>query len=196
MQSTAIEKPVREKSIPFKPEMVKAILEDRKTQTRRAISKQPTWDEKTGLWSWAKPYVKRKKEPWVNSNFETLRQLILNRCSFGQPGDHLWIKEPFGWDPDGPHTGPLEFLATYRGNSKELSWQHPNQMPRWASRILLEITSIRLDQLRDISQLDCNCEGVADRDEFRALWEASNFSQGFEWGTNPWVYVITFRRVF
>lgn len=190
----------KERPILFNAEMVRAILDGRKTQTRRIIKPQPVWDTaftgKEGLvlgenvWS-----------PDEYANYAT--------CPYGQPGDRLWVRETFA---EGLCTdSTLAFRATHKpidlaeGWDEKIKWRPSIHMPRWASRITLEITGVRVERLQDISDKDARAEGASsvsfpvtenqrsDIDRFRALWNLT-YGAG-AWGENPWVWVIEFKRV-
>ncbi len=167
--------------------MVRAILAGKKTQTRRMV-----------------------KSKWSAS------------CPYGQPGDRLWVRETWqavnGNDRarqivthPRPDRGWLEYAATPRLDEPAYKWRPSIFMPRWASRITLEITGVRLEQLHDISEADARAEGI-DYDPgeggtfhvaglagcasesavgaYRKLWEAIN-GPGY-WAANTWVWVVTF----
>jgi hypothetical protein len=218
----------RERPILFSSEMVRAILEGRKTQTRRVLRVQPTrWETVahfcTGAdhlgWSF---YKRRGDGCWEN------RERFY--CPYGKPGDRLWVRETFaaqiitanGYDHDGPAIGrmrdkskPVLYRADpmYDGmTSGEFawSWEPSIHMPRWASRINLEITEVRVQRLRDINCGDAAAEGVIDPDydpsqadwqvmgkhPFVELWDSINGKKdGCSWADNPWVWALTFRRV-
>lgn len=172
--------PMKEKPIIFNGPMVRAILEGRKTQTRRPVKPQPT------------PGV-----PW--------RGPIA-------PGDVLWVRETW-WDiPDpspkdlreGADTWPnVAYPATDEAPVyTEWGWKkRPSiHMPRWASRITLEVTDVRVERVQEITEEDCQAEGVlfrvprggGYRRTFEALWGEIYPDS---WGRNEWVWVIEFRRV-
>lgn len=203
---------MKARSIIFNSEMVRAILKNRKTQTRRAIPQRVLFGD--GI------------------NFPTDKWLI-EHCPFGQPGDRLWVKETF-WlegDTDGDeyksfyvHGSPSEcegfckiaYCATdkepkewHNGYSTgEAYKKHPSiHMPRWASRITLEIINIRVERLQEISEEEAEAEGallMGCNDErgdernyiegFQEIWN-SHYSKTFPWSSNPWVWVIEFRRI-
>lgn len=139
----------------------------------------------------------------------------LKLCPYGQPGDRLWVRET--WHPE---TSNPDAKAAYRADcdyetGKECGWRPSIHMPRWASRILLEITDVRVERLQDIDEDDCLAEGIAQvvREklpriqqcgeydainvdpvaEYRDLWES--ISGAGSWDAKPWVWVIEFRRV-
>lgn len=175
---------MRERPIPFIAPMVRAILDGTKTQTRRV----------------AKP--KRSIEP------------MTDECPYGLPGDRLWVKEAlrcFEW-MDGGETS-VEYVASpgVMHDDAEWVWKRDTLpgmfMPRRLSRLTLEITDVRVELLQDISKADAIAEGVAEYarshlgepeaftayGQFEFLWNAIN-GHG-SWDDNPWVWVITFRRV-
>jgi hypothetical protein len=127
-------------------------------------------------------------------------------CRYGQPGDRLWVRETFAvlGDED-KHV--LHYRATHPIEGS--GWKPSIHMPRWASRITLEITSVRIERLQDISGEDSAAEGVTGpigspraygvvtkqfaRDQFMRLWESINGPDS--WQVNPWVWVIEFERI-
>lgn len=190
--------------------MVRAILDGSKTQTRRIVKGLALdWLYRDGF----------------TAEFTAAPENSL--CPYGQPGDRLWVRESYMPDPpdDGTWAGtawrgckgsrlediPDRFRSTahclYRSTwsgSDLVGWRPSIHMPRWASRITLEITSVRVERLQDISDDDLTCEGLQEvidagvdhdgtpRDAWRALWSQINGSES--WAANPWVWVIEFRR--
>lgn len=199
---------MRERPILFSAPMVRAILAGTKTQTRRPV-KLAGW--KLG-----------EKRPNVNA--ETLREEWLFRaevnparfewrpCPYGQPGDRLWVREawraPTSCDELPPRSisdsEAVRFIADeVIGSDPGFGKGRPGMfMPRWASRITLEITGVRVKRLQDISEADAVAEGVTagkyhglDRANARAysyLWESINGPGS--WDANPWVWVVEFQR--
>jgi hypothetical protein len=212
---------MKERPILFSAPMIRAILDGRKTQTRRIMKPQP--DAVLD----GEPY-------WHIGGYRTRigakRPFV---CPYGQPGDRLWVREtcraeelPSGLDS--PETLGVRYLADdcfipigntpesgdvwldLRYYGKRASPVAPVKtvpaihMPRWASRITLEITGIRVERLQDISESDALAEGIdpkfppdeqwanAARMRFADIWESIN-GQG-SWDTNPWVWVVEFRR--
>jgi len=190
-----------ERPILFSGEMVRAILDRRKTQTRRVIKPQPNCVHDNHRWVWL-------KEKWVD-------------CPYGQPGDRLWVRETWKSKYIGDCSdGKTTFAITYKSDNSEehfnLSedqyWKYRNIldkpdvwhpsifMPRWASRILREIVNIRVERIQDISEADIIAEGCPNeyllgRSWYKPLWESINAKRGFGWDTNPWVWVIEFKRI-
>lgn len=185
-----------ERPIIFSGDSVRAIRAGRKTQSRRVVKN-------------AKPYAP------TDSDIDVLWATGQIRCPFGQPGDHLWVRE--AWQKARPDirmdgTSPVAYMATdahpatgYGPFGHE--WKSPLFMPRWASRITLEITGVRVERVQNISDADAIAEGIdavyialADMthgatspiEEFRALWNGINARRGFGWDINPWVWVIEF----
>jgi hypothetical protein len=189
-----------EKPILFSGEMVKAILAGRKTQTRRAIKPQPLTAQ------------------MISESTASLCHpgMIWRKCPYGQPGDRLWVRETFQFvhaNSDGQRNTfnshkPfsqhdyrwIEYAATPKDNEPPPKWKPSIFMPRWASRITLEITSSRVERLKDISNEDCFAEGLpadttkGNRTWYGDLWEKIN-GKG-SWDANPWVWVIEFKKVF
>lgn len=183
---------MKERPILFSGETVRAILEGRKTQTRRACKFRLGQDEvMTELRDGS---LKRTEE-----------------CSpYGKPGDRLWVRET--WAKQEFHTQPLKIR--YRADHDDeaglpWSWKPSIHMPRWASRINLEITGIRVERVQDISEEDAEAEGVHGCDwghgmdyggkpcyckPFEALWDSINAKRGYSWDSNPWVWVVEFKQ--
>lgn len=201
---------MKERGMIFNAEMVRAILDGRKTQTRRPIKwKQTRFTEMAerddgSLWPWAED-CERGGDIWF-------------ACPFGEVGDRIWVRETFGWqirrDPLG---GTGEFRVyrattpdavryqTASGEVAPIKWIPSIHMPRWASRITLEITDVRVERLNAISEEDAQAEGVqpacyeitppeaAYRVSFGEVWRGIYGEES--WEANPWVWVIKFKRV-
>lgn len=127
-------------------------------------------------------------------------------CPYGRPGDRLWVRE--AWRP--VHGGYSDLGARYRADFErdQTVWRPSIHMPRWASRITLEVTGVRVERLQDISEADAQAEGsfewaaeqdtpVRDLDEARLvylqLWQSINGPAS--WDADPWVWVVEFRRL-
>lgn len=167
---------MKARPILFQSDMVRAILDGRKTQTRRVVKPQPQGFD-------------AHKMDWG--------------CPYGQPGDLLWVRETVWIESDGTpvYRADGEFLDgwTQRG----LRWRPSIHMPRWASRLTLRVTGVRVQRLQEISCADAACEGMGfhgcmgipgDKEwlrmHFQQLWEDINGVES--WGANPWVWVIEF----
>lgn len=190
----------------FNGEMVRAILDGRKTQTRRIIKPQPVM-----------------YEPGQSIHVSDMINDAL-RCPFGAVGDRIWVRET--WAEAGAGAPDLKL---YRANYPqhvpthyenvppvdEIRWTPSIHMPRWASRLTLEITGVRVDRLNGISETDAEAEGIdmealfdaqdcydciADHNmtgrptatgAFKYLWESIYGEEN--WQANPWVWVIEFK---
>lgn len=189
-----------EHPILFNGPMVLAILEGRKTQTRRVIKPQPELSDNAGFIQHDKKGIK-----WAHGKGIDYAGTVRNfahKCPYGQPGDRLWVRETFCFLIN---NGTGERKTFYRSdgilNNPPQGWKPSIFMPRWASRITLEITSIRVERLQDISGPDCWAEGITRDCEkygsvthtYQDLWESINGPGS--WDDNPWVWGIEFKRV-
>jgi hypothetical protein len=219
---------MKARPILFNSEMVRAILEDRKTQTRRvltvpwrgntrALPYEPYWVEEDGRLLFCDEY----------GEYHDVEKTILS--PFGQKGDRLWVRET--WDfrdwRDTMHANRVNVAYAADGEQRLLDapptwnpeiynyerWRPSIHMPRWASRITLEITGVRVERLQSISEDDARAEGVdfakhadldplaggligpvAARVAFSLLWDSIN-GKRHPWSSNPWAWVIEFRKV-
>ena len=214
---------MKEKPILFSAPMVRAILDGRKTVTRRVVKPQPAGEIRRG-------------EPdfnhWIDTKYWERQNQKENRgigtrgfaCPYGQPGDRLWVRETFSgpWcmeAQDGISAAP----PSKWGESSRIwywadgepaygDWTRPRpsiHMPRWASRITLEVTGVRVETLQDIDLADALAEGISDTGalildsagneqggpiaEYAVLWEQINGPGS--WDANPCVWVVEFRRL-
>ena len=197
---------MKERPILFNAEMVKAILEGRKTQTRRIVKKAPTTEINHRLiafdngWNW-----QVDRQGVIPTMHRDIDDPMI--CPYGQVGDRLWVRETWrkteisecGCEDNCTcNFGGYDYLAS--SGNKEAKWKPSIHMPRWASRILLEITNIRVERLNDISESDCLKEGVGSpilrdckKPKFMQLWESINGA--CSWNANPWVWVIDFKVI-
>ncbi len=200
---------MRERPILFSGSMVEAILDGRKTQTRRVIHPQP--DE--CIWFDVQPTPYRHV---INPQQPNVVHKNIIKCPYGKVGDSLWVRETWCLDIEDPYvipkTQPLGVEIFYRADGEILMgdqictsvWKPPIFMPRWASRITLEITNIRVERVKDISARDVIAEGVWDKThtlgdlnwqrEWIEKWNAVNKKRGYDWDSNPWVWVLEFRQ--
>lgn len=211
---------MKERGMIFNGEMVRAILDGRKTQTRRIVNPQPELTKGSGF-SWkGYLYGSGSNDRETNRNFSHIK------CPFGKPGDRIWVRETY--------QGPLfdyEHMESYLEDSSKFEkpdfcvyradgkpapefydaddnlhcgWSPSIHMPRWASRITLEITDVRVEKLASVSEEDAGKEGYpADPSPFggstdkwlwfRQLWDGIYPEQSFK--HNPWVWVIEFKVV-
>lgn len=210
---------MRERPILLNSEMVRAILSGQKTQTRRIMKVQPESDQ-FGLLR-ITDSTKRSdigKYHWAESNAcGTHVRSMLFSCPFGAVGDRIWVRETFASGLSTKST--LAYRATHKREDLEdgfydtIKWTPSIHMPRWASRITLEITDVRVERLQDITDVESMREGIQNlttcshgdfgipgavtaqnpRRAFQLLWE-SIYGKG-SWQANPWVWVIEFKRV-
>jgi hypothetical protein len=212
----------KERPILFSGPMVRALLDGSKTQTRRIV--KPTGahhifqfrgtddargaDEPTGEWAWG------SSESVISKHI---------RCPYGKPGDRLWVRETFLYV--GPGSGSdLPSYREERANPENhkaancwfrasrpdetLVWTPSIHMPRWASRVTLEVTGVRVERLNDCTDADAEAEGidflrhVPDADEtltprelYMCLWDGLKPTAGSAWADNPWVWVVEFKRI-
>lgn len=180
--------------------MVRSILEGRKTQTRRIVKPQPMWVAEPGV-----PFKTPDADPSG-----------IIKCPYGQPGDRLWVKETHrfdGLDPKIALRSQLLDDIVYRADMDgdrsidDCPWRPSIFMPRWASRITLEIDSVRAERLQDIGESDCRAEGckggngsipgyafsATPREHYRHVWQ-STYGPG-SWDANQWVWRIEFKEV-
>ncbi|MBI6727661.1 hypothetical protein YA0032_05800 [Pseudomonas amygdali] len=195
----------KERPILFSAPMMRAILEGRKTVTRRVCKPQPS----------ANAHTKSADGSPMTSWWETGKDIV--RCPYGQPGERLWVRE--AWQADAQvnaiaprelsHGEPIQYPADGSSRQTGCSMITPGKtrpsihMPRWVSRILLEITDVRVERLQDISEEQAKAEGpnwpvaehleMAWRVQFRTLWESINGAEN--WNANPWVWVVEFKHV-
>ena len=185
---------MKEKPILMSAPMVRAILGGTKTQTRR-IAKKPVRHPDLGN-LYAPGALVLEREP---------QHVIDRACPYGQPGDRLWVRENFYREFDRRpedqeeriewvESGYLAYRASDDqpyGSGGYLPWRPSIHMPRWASRITLEITGVRVETLGIISHEDALAEGVSSIDEYKALWININGA----WLPETWVWVVDFRMV-
>lgn len=227
---------VTEGPILFKADMVRAILEDRKRQTRRLVkwNRASSGLPQTHLHDFRRAWVDRGfpndhgeyrnwylhvpfAHPDDGMNGGDLDPIARIHCPYGDAGDHLWVKEPVCWSPENDN---FYFTADNQGCGSRFYHEkrgcHPNALrsiflPRWASRLTLEITGVRVERLQDISEADAKAEGVLESDwedqipggplstayvarhAFESLWAKINGRNS--WDANPWVWVIEFHRL-
>ena len=202
---------VRERPILMSGPMVRAVLEGRKTQTRRVILPQPNNPATFGIspiWGYGVRNGRFEIHAAFNENGKRVHRFL--GCPHGQPGDRLWVREThYVWSAG--YTDGAGRDIRYRAPDPDSpnSWTPSIHMQRWASRLTLEITKIRVERVQDISEDDATAEGVAEyarvsmgcpgdytaREQYEYLWDSLNRSRGYGWDVNPWVWCISFRRV-
>jgi len=221
---------MKEKPILYNGEMVRAVLEGRKTQTRRII-KPISQDKWLFDGSWSDKYVKNP------GNF------VVEHCPYGKVGDRLWVRET--WKISSFMEGePIEFqyradmttkeenemsdcvayeywyenmvsdsssylekighpmnnegIYHWKNGESPLPWKPSIHMPRWASRITLEIINVKIERVQDISEADIIAEGCPNeyllgKNWFIPAWNSIYSKRGFPWESNSWVWVIEFK---
>lgn len=238
---------MKERPILFSARLVRAILDGRKTQTRRVI--RPTVRRANGVGVYSED--ERGVVEVVNTfDGEPIDAPEIS-CPYGEPGDRLWVRETWAHYQTVNHVQRSDGrafdevsdgLAGYRADGHETiqdfrdhvrltsgcdlqdvlingnRWRPSIHMPRWASRITLEVTEVRVERLQAIDEEDARAEGVTcwvcdrpvlqsnqdacacfhggdARVSFCELWDDINARRGFGWASNPWVWVISFRRL-
>ena len=201
---------MKEHPILFNGEMVRAVLGGRKTQTRRVILPQPTkQDGKTWLALIGdNAYMYSGQKP--NGEFW---QMPIFKCPYGQPGDRLWVRET--WREVGSAMMSDDSIPKLKCDVRYCAddpldgpWRPSIHMPRWASRITLEVVAVRVERVQDITEADARAEGVTLRyddpnrvdrrcpkyaEAFHTLWDSINASRGYGWDANPFVWVVEFQ---
>lgn len=202
---------MKERPILFSGPMVRAILEARKTQTRRVVKPQPEWDVNNSRWVMKGRVIEGYAKPQP-------------KCPYGVPGDRLWVRETWSkalhgcgvellerWEPgkEGPFGVGAIYAATPHPDYKPGKWKPSIHMPRWASRINLEVTGTRVERLQDISRQDAKFEGFWPGMNGLEKWNGQSYGNAqlaFEacwkdingpgsWDANPWVWVVEFKKL-
>lgn len=204
---------MKDRPILFSAPMVRALLDGTKSQTRRVACKGTIPSR----------YVAATEyEPgrWRLFDAEhpsaSLAQYTMPACPYGQPGDRLWVRETWAYHLHAMAASNPEVSGpwVYAADGDQALWQRlcerwrPSiHMPRTACRLVLKITSVRLERLNEISDADALAEGIDRHDvltdgepppgwhrgTFEKLWERINGTES--WAANPWVWVIEFRRL-
>lgn len=195
---------MKERSIILRAHEVRGVIAGTRTQLRRPLKSQPAYPDEypplpCQLESWAKdcPYWPAGRQLWVRETWATLDQ------------DYR-VVYPKGWDLEGGHG----LIPSYRadhvdprgdGPANPMDWRSSTQMPRWASRLTLEVVSVRVERLQSITPADALAEGVDPYEQpngpahpnaiaaFAELWGAHN--KKHHWSANPFVWRLEFRRV-
>jgi hypothetical protein len=210
----------KEHPILFAGEMVRALLDGRKTQTRRVVKPEPPDEWEPGYYGMLQPTDEfgepaepdPKRDRWgvcdVYAEWGAW-------CPYGVPGDRLWVREAF-FD-----TAPYAHAPLFMGRSERFAyradqefigchrWKPSIHMPRRTSRITLEVKAVRVERVQAITFEDALAEGVAEAapvqygdgyqrdtiERFQTLWDTINKARGYGWDANPWVWVVEFERV-
>lgn len=203
-----------ERPILFSAPMVRAILDGRKTQRRRIVKPPMKWGERFPVCNPAAMAADHSVW-WWDGEFD--RVGVAQSCPYGATGDRLYVRETWRAEARFDNFKPREIAA---GNLISYDADYPDRdrpnngcrgktrvsihMPRWASRITLEITDVRVERLNDISEADATAEGTqepslvpivgvawSERGMYAKLWEHINGAGS--WGANPWVWAVTFK---
>jgi hypothetical protein len=193
-----------EKPILFSGPMIRAILAGEKTQTRRVLKSQPMVD--------CAVHKLEGNEVWFETAIFGGHTMFTSRTLPYRDGDLLWVREAWrklfcheelpcldcqacrqavAYKADEPNPQNYTLSGGYR---REELWRPSIHMPRWASRITLKVTAVKVERLRDIYEPDCLAEGTCGRVAFRMLWDSIN-GKKHPWESNPWVVAVTFERV-
>jgi len=236
---------MRERPIIFSAPMIRALLDGRKTQTRRVVRDSLVLDPNVNT---VPTYVTRRD---VRERGKVIgHREVTVECPHGAPGDRLWVRETWaqvirrpvsaeeawwpgkqpwrgvGTRPSIPSQSNSTSVVIWRADGEMPAnfpepWRPSIFMPRWASRITLELTAVRVERLQDISEADARAEGLEDsapftygwrnygktdlpgesleyfasaRESYASLWDSLNAKRA-PWASNPWVWVLEFRRV-
>lgn len=217
---------MKERPILFSAPMVKAILDGRKTVTRRVCKPAQFYSLSSVV---EVPDPMEHGQVYNGSQFGDEEGDVQFSSPYGGRGDRLWLRE--AWMPDPPCDGTwgytawagcrlgqiagvperfrkpefCNYRATWQHKEDGMRWTPGIHMPRWASRITLEVTGVRIERLQDISEADAAAEGIQEvvdagvnhdgtpRDAYRALWASINGPGS--WDANPWVWVVEFKRL-
>lgn len=199
--------------------MIRAILEGKKTQTRRVMKPQPDpnwidWLIRVNNGGDNHYYIDGEITMHINTKQEWREQ---GECPYGIPGDSLWVRETWaviGWAAKvktSELTRVYDDMIVYKADCDKPiyhDWRPSIFMPRWASRLTLEVTGVRVERVQDINYLDCIAEGIQKRNgdgvarpvtelktRFAQLWDSINLKRGYGWMANPWVWVVEFKPV-
>lgn len=200
---------MKERPILFSGEMTRAILDGRKTQTRRVVQPGLGWkNSDIKAFSELGPgFFQLRTFPdtaWTPSEDEPAASVMGIPCPYGKPGDLLYVRESFWIHMLSNGETIVRYAATEKSTPSRL--RPAIHMPRSASRLTLEITEVRVERLQDISERDAWAEGFHNpegenrnypdraRYWFRNLWDSLN-GKKHPWESNPWVWVVSFRRV-
>lgn len=190
---------MKESPIPFNEPMVRASQSGLKTQTRRVVKA-----------------VRQNNTLLIGKYSKTIMHVLDERlpCPYGQPGDRLWVREAWRVHKDADHLPPrdlpraltIRYEADHMRDAECGKYRPPMFMPRWACRLVLEIRSVRVERLQDISEADCIAEGcpgghgaiigypyhATPFEHFRWVWEQCYGKES--WDANPFVWVLEYRR--
>ena len=182
---------MKERPIIFSGPMVRAILDGRKTQTRRVVKQQPSISSQSEAAWWSD-----SEQRWLESRHMPVHW----PCPYGQPGDRLWVRETWA------KPGEVGDYTEYRADNDDplgAKWRPSIHMPRHVSRLTLEVTGVRVERLQEIKPEEALSEGCGMRGsstdapfnairDFKLLWDSINAKRGHSWESNPWVWIVEF----
>lgn len=199
---------MKERGIIFNEFEVRATLDGRKTQFRRPITKIVDKIHGGNITEFGVTETKGydfhfrdRRATWNDVRVGW----VLSRCPFGSIGDCLYLREGICTDID----GNIRYRFDYSGAgivTFATPWKSSTQMPRWASRLTLEITGVRVERLQEITLKDIVFEGLSESvyehkpaqaafDAYRNYWDSMFSKKGHPWDANPWVWVVDFKVV-
>lgn len=186
---------MKERPIIMGAESVRAILEGRKTQTRRVVKHIPAL-------GWVEDWCHRID----NADLKHIVGDYRRFCPYGKVGDRLWVRETWSEYSQFSTSGGIDVWKCYKADDSDINdyidWKSPIFMSRSMSRITLEIIDIRVERVQDITPEDALKEGfcnygtdVDTLDAFCEAWQKLNSKRGYPWESNPWVWVVEFKVV-
>ena len=217
---------MKERPILMSAPMVRAILDGTKTQTRRVVKPTMTAPKVAPLHM--EPWIIDGEQEiddhglpcWSGFHPDYPGEAKWFSCPYGGIGERLWVRETHALvpmtayrasdgvqqtiDPNDPDHAAI-YRAGWDRSDPGTRWRPSIFMPRWASRITLEITDVRVQRVQEITVEDAMHEGITApmlndkystmRGGFSILWDEINAARGYDWASNPWVWALTFRRV-
>ncbi|MGP5284227.1 hypothetical protein ACTXNJ_23945 [Pseudomonas helleri] len=212
-------KAIKERQILFLAPMVRAILEGRKTVTRRPVKATKAHADGFMMLDHGKGWRPYNAFGDFASDHEGMEYPIA--CPYGKLGDRLWVRETCFINDYREASVPeqeradceihyrADGIPDFEGEEELIRWRPSIHMPRWASRILLEVTDVRVERLQDITEEQALAEGIKKHSDggyhvedgkhfsdspvesFACLWS----SVGGDWDANPWVWCVSFKRI-
>jgi hypothetical protein len=219
--------PPNEKPIVFNSAMIRAIEADHKTQTRRLVRWIAERRKAGANLNPINPVLNDAGELWFTEGGLPLGPF---KCPYGQPGDRLWVRQTWQakeangkwWHEIKREERELYNWSVFDRATSDIvppKWIPSIFMPRWACRIILEVTGVRVERIQDISAADALAEGIREYNYnngskgywlqelalgamptppqygIARLWDSIYAKRGFGWASNPWVWVVEFRRM-
>lgn len=209
----------KERPILFQGSMIRAVLQDRKTVTRRLVKATKAHADGFMMLDHGKGWWPYNAFGDFASDHEGMEYPIA--CPYGKLGDRLWVRETCFINDYREASVPeqeradceihyrADGIPDFEGEEELIRWRPSIHMPRWASRILLEVTDVRVERLQDITEEQALAEGIKKHSDggyhvedgkhfsdspvesFACLWS----SVGGDWDANPWVWCVSFKRI-